>query len=85
MWPALLVFGVNYQSHVVELTDKDLSYFLTNDVVIGVIVGLGQPFLMFASIQCNNANDDWRQRNRTLINKAGETKPLARAHNALCG
>ncbi|GMH69503.1 hypothetical protein TrLO_g5565 [Triparma laevis f. longispina] len=63
---------MNYQSHVAELTDEDLSYFLTNDVVIGVIVGLGQlAFLMFASIQCNNANDDWRQRNRTLINQAG--------------
>ena len=86
----LLVFAISTfnstrfarrRSRIAKLTDKDLSRFLTNDVVMGgVIIGLGQlTFLMFASIQCDNGNfidevDDWRQCNRTLYSSAGETK-----------
>lgn len=53
IWCALLAFGTISRSHVAKLTDKDLSSFLINDVVMGgVIIGIGQlAFLIFASIQ----------------------------------
>ncbi|GMI18140.1 hypothetical protein TrLO_g4609 [Triparma laevis f. longispina] len=74
LWFAILKFAMNSRSHIAELQDKDLSHFLTNDVIMGgVIIGLGQlAFLNFASIQCDNSNsDDWRQCNRTLISQTG--------------
>ncbi|GMH79050.1 hypothetical protein TrLO_g7737 [Triparma laevis f. longispina] len=78
VYPALFMLGMKSRSRIAKLTDKDLSRFLTNDVVMGgVIIGLGQlTFLMFASIQCDNGNfidgvDDWRQCNRTLYSSAG--------------
>ncbi|GMH59134.1 hypothetical protein TrLO_g15018 [Triparma laevis f. longispina] len=61
--------------HIAKLPDKEISYFLTNDVIMGgMMIGLGQlAFLMFASIQCEKRNEQgaWRQCNRTLISQAG--------------
>eukprot|EP00519_Triparma_laevis_P003774 CAMPEP_0182497326 /NCGR_PEP_ID=MMETSP1321-20130603/5827_1 /TAXON_ID=91990 /ORGANISM="Bolidomonas sp., Strain RCC1657" /LENGTH=114 /DNA_ID=CAMNT_0024701169 /DNA_START=185 /DNA_END=526 /DNA_ORIENTATION=+ len=55
LWLALLKLGVKFRSHAANLSDDDLSKFLTNDVIFGgVLVGLGQlAFLMFGSIQCD--------------------------------
>ncbi|GMH69308.1 hypothetical protein TL16_g05125 [Triparma laevis f. inornata] len=80
-WLALLKFAMNSRSHIAELPDKDLSHFLTNDVIMGaLIIGLGRlAFLLFASIQYDGKpkvdkdgnNGDWRLCNRTLISQTG--------------
>ena len=72
-WLALLKFGMVIRSHIAKLSDEDLSKFLTEDVIMGgVLVGLGQlAFLMFASIQCDGKEEDWRQCRRTLYSQVG--------------
>ncbi|GMH77073.1 hypothetical protein TrLO_g9487, partial [Triparma laevis f. longispina] len=73
LYPALLILGMKLRSHIAKLTNRDLSYFLTNDVVMGgAFIGLGQlAFLMFASIRCENANDDWKECRRILTSQVG--------------
>ncbi|GMH78321.1 hypothetical protein TL16_g07754 [Triparma laevis f. inornata] len=69
----LLKFGIKSRSHFAKLPDKELSHFLTNDVIMGgVIIGLGQlAFLMFGSIQCDGNASSYTECNRTLISQAG--------------
>lgn len=86
LYLALFIFGMKLRSHIAKLTDKDLSHFLTGDVVMGgVIIGIGQlAVLIFKSIQCNNISNDLIQCRRTHFNQTGGTKPWApRAQNKL--
>lgn len=88
LYLALLKLLMSSRSAAAKLSDKELSNFLTNNVVMGgVVIGLGQvAFLMFASIQCENSHpEDYSKCHRTLLSQAGETKPRARAHNASFG
>ena len=54
LWIATFTALMRIRSGIANLSDTDLSGFLSNSVVkVGVFVGLGQlAFLAFASIQC---------------------------------
>ena len=73
LWFAAIPVLIKYCSRVAELSDKDISVFLTNDVVKScMLVGLAQlSFLMFGCIQCDGSKDDWQQCNRTLYSQTG--------------
>ncbi|GMI17772.1 hypothetical protein TrLO_g3271 [Triparma laevis f. longispina] len=82
LWYLIFIFAYKSREYVASHdSDKELSYFLTNDVMVGgVIIGLGQlAFLAFPSIQCGkrNADGDWRQCNRTLYSQAGLSTMVA--------
>ncbi|GMI05766.1 hypothetical protein TrVE_jg12803 [Triparma verrucosa] len=68
---AFLKVGMMSRSHMANLSDEDLSKFLTNDVIMGgVLMGLGQlAFLMFGSVQCDGNAGNWRKCNRTLVSQ----------------
>ncbi|GMI16338.1 hypothetical protein TrLO_g11854 [Triparma laevis f. longispina] len=73
------MFGMKLRSRIAKLTNKDLSHFLTTDVVmIGVIIGLGLlTFVIFASVRCDDREDNWRECNRTLVSQAGLSGMIA--------
>lgn len=61
LWYLIFIFAYKSREYIANHdSDKELSYFLTNDVMVGgVIIVLGQlAFLAFPSIQCGKRNAD---------------------------